>query len=369
MPDPAPGVYGSRIAVRPDGSVNTLWPERMPFFTHAMTGGNTYLLELLRDNRAALGIEASTSTAGFDTQIELTRELLQTATASLEITAMRVLDDRLEIDVRVTNRTGHKLPTGFPSRRMWIHLAVHDPNGAPVFESGAPDADGGIGTDTARLAPGCMAPAKPPAFDSSACYEPHRDRIDDPGQVAIYETVLADTNDDITHILLYANRYLKDNRLPPEGFTLARADAIEPQTRPVGTDGDADFNRDGGEGSGTDTVHYHIPHPGVEGRYRIDARLLFQTIQPAFVYGLSSDTDRVNDFKGLYTSSPPSVEALATASANLDVNLANGGGGNGGGGGCALQRSGGADPLLGLLLAALFCYRLQRRWQHGRNSG
>ena len=369
MPDPAPGAYSTRISVLPDGSVNEIWPERMPFFTHSMVGGNTYLLELLRDYRAALGIEGSTSVDGFNQQISLTRDLLQTATATLAITDVQALNGELEISVRITNHSGHKLPTGFPSRRMWIHLAVTDPSNRLIFASGAPDAAGEISTDTARLAADCMAPVKPPGFDSSACYEPHRDSIDAASQIAIYETALADTNDDITHILLYADHYLKDNRIPPEGFTNNRADVIEPQTRPAGIGNDADFNRDAnGEGSSTDTVHYRVPMTDTNGRYTVDAQLLYQAIQPAFVHGLSSDTARVNTFKTLYRDNPPTIEALATDNASLDVAGSGGSSGGGGGGGCTLHKRTGTDPLIPLAMLVMLCYRQLRRRQEYRHT-
>jgi hypothetical protein len=358
MPDPDPGLYQTRIAIMPSGAVNADWPERRPFFTHSMVGGNAYILELLRDDRAALGIEAGTTVEGFDSQASQTRELLESA-ATLEFTGLGTAEGELAISVRIANRTGHKLPTGFPSRRMWIHLAVHDPSDRLIFESGAADAAGRISTDAMQLAAACLAPSKPPGFDSSACFELHRDTIDDDAQIAIYETVLADTNDDITYILLYAGRYLKDNRLPPAGFTGDRGNDIEPQTLPAGPGDDADFNRDSsGEGSGTDTVHYRIPTAGIEGRYRVTAQLLYQSIQPAFVHGLSSATDRVEAFKTLYRDNPPATETLASASAELDVANGPGNGGGGGGGGCSLNNRSAPDPLLLLLLLALWRRRI-----------
>jgi hypothetical protein len=359
MPDPDPGLYRTRIAVRPDGAVNAMWPERSPFFTHTMAGGNTYLLELLRDNRVPFGIDTSTTVAGFDAQIAATRNLLQTAT-DLAISRTGIVNDTLTVDVRVANRTGHKFPTSFPSRRAWVHLTVRDATGRAIFESGAADANGRISTDAAHLAAGCLAPDKPAGFDSSVCYEPHRDVIDDPAQVAVYEAVLGDTNAAITYILLYADAYLKDNRLPPEGFTTAQAGAIEPQTLPVGTAGDADFNRAGGaEGSGTDTVHYRVALAGTSEPYTVDAELLFQSVRPGFVYGLSSNTTRVNDFKTLYQNQPPTVETLASDSAVAGVPPVVAGGG---GGGCSLGGAGRFDPLWpGLLLAALAGLARRRR--------
>lgn len=43
---------------------------------------------------------------------------------------------RLNVRVRVTSLTGHKFPTGFPSRRAWIRLTVNDSSGNTLFESG-----------------------------------------------------------------------------------------------------------------------------------------------------------------------------------------------------------------------------------------
>ena len=362
MPEPDPGLYSTRISVQPNGTVNENWPVRSPFPTHTLVGGNTYLLELLRDNRVQLGIDASTTVAGFDAQIAVTRNLLQTATADLVINAANIANSELAIDVQITNRTGHKFPSGFPSRRAWIHLTVRDAANQVIFESGAVDANGRITTDAAHLAAGCLAATKPQNFDSSACYEPHRDVIDNASQVAVYEAVLGDTNADITYILLYAEAYLKDNRLPPEGFTTAMANAIEPQTLPVGTGGDSDFNLAGPvEGTGSDTVHYRVPTGGATGPYTVDAELLFQTIRPGFVLGLSSSNARVIDFKAMYRNNPPTAETLASDSRVVTVSVAAPPVASSGGG-CSLGGAGRVDPLLpGLLLAATVFLACRRR--------
>ena len=337
MPDPMPGAYTTRIAVRPNGTVNTQWPERMPFYTHSMVGGNTYILELLRDNRVALGIENSTTVAGFDAKVAETLNLLQNAAADLAVIRFERSGNELFIDVLLTNKTGHKLPTAYPSRRMWLHLTVRDAGNQIVFESGAPAADGHISTDAGRLMADCLARTKPPGFTNVGCFEPHRDVIDAAAQVAIYETVLGDTNDHITHVLLHAASYLKDNRLPPEGFSNTQADLIEPQTKPSGIGNDGDFNvANNQEGSGTDTVHYRVPVNDPNAAYSVDVRLLYQTIQPGFIDGLQSNGSLVNDFKQMVAQSSPSVEVLISGSANLPAIGAVGGGGGGGGGLCSL---------------------------------
>jgi len=84
-------------------------------------------------------------------------------------------------DIAVTNRSGHKLPTSYPSRRVWVHLRVRDDSsGATVFESGGPGADGRIATDSDALAERCFPVDKPADFSNDGCYEPaprpHRQR-------------------------------------------------------------------------------------------------------------------------------------------------------------------------------------------------
>jgi hypothetical protein len=362
MPDPVPGAYSSRIAVRPNGTVNTLWPERMPFYTHSMVGGNTYMLELLRDNRVALGIETSTTVDGFDTKVAETQALLQSA-AELAVSRFERSGDELLIDVLLKNKTGHKLPTAYPSRRMWVHLTVRNSANQIVFESGAPSPDGHISTDAGRLTADCLAREKPPGFTNAGCFEPHRDVIDDAVQVAIYETVLGDTNAHITHVLLHSASYLKDNRLPPEGFTNLQADLIEPQTKPSGVGNDSDFNTaNNQEGSGTDTVHYHVTVNDPGAAYSVEVRLLFQAIQPGFIDGLLSNGELVNEFKQMVVQLAPSVEVLSTSSASLPDSGTNvGGGGGGSGGGCTINANSGVDPVFPLLLTLLGSEYIRRR--------
>ena len=310
MRNPAPGAYATRIALTPSGSVNANWPEREPFYTHGMVGGNTYVLALLKRYRNLLGIDATTSEAGFAEKIAQSQALLQAA-ASLNVTGQLVATDQLNVDVTVMNATGHKLPTAYPSRRVWLHLTVQDGNAAVVFESGAANSMGRLVVDNASLQRECLLIDKPDGFNSNGCFEPHHDVITDPAQVQIYETVLADTNNDITHVLLHAAGLLKDNRLPPVGFTDANAQIIEAQTLPVGVAGDADFNPViAGAGSGSDVVHYRINTAGQSGPYLVTVRLLYQSVRPSFVYGMRSDLGRVNRFKAMYEQVPPVVEVM-----------------------------------------------------------
>src|SRR5690606_21447236 len=111
--------------------------------------------------------------------------------------------------VRVENLAGHKLPTGYPSRRVWIEFTVRNAGGNVVFRSGALEPDGSIlGNDNDR---------------DPRLFEQHHSRISTPEQVQVYESIMAAPDGTVTTGLLTAVDYLKDNRLLPRGFDKAGA--------------------------------------------------------------------------------------------------------------------------------------------------
>ena len=110
--------------------------------------------------------------------------------------------DRLRFEVSVTNMTGHKLPTGYPSRRAWLHVMVRDAAGRTVFESGAVDARGAIaGNDH---------------DEDPLRVEPHYDQIDSAEQVQMYESVMADIAGAVTTGLLRGLR-IRQGQPPAPG--------------------------------------------------------------------------------------------------------------------------------------------------------
>ncbi len=308
MPEPTAG-HQTPISLAPASS-----PDRTPYGQHTLVGGNAHLLEILSEYRTEIGIEGSTSEAGFNEQISLTQNFLDGA-ATVAISTFATVGSNLEFNVEISNNAGHKIPSAYPSRRVWLHMRVKNGADQIIFESGKPDDRGYISTDAERLKADCMAGHKLEGFDSSVCYEPHRDVINDPSQIAIYETVLGDINNEITHILLQSSQYLKDNRIPPAGFTNSKAATIEPQTIPSGVDGDNNFNCVAAlEGCGKDSVSYQVNTEGQAGPYTVEARLLYQATQPGFVDGMHNVGDRVNRFKVMYDEVPPTVELLDAAS-------------------------------------------------------
>lgn len=220
---------------------------------HVFVGGNAFMLRLLNRYRDELGVTALP--AELEATAQATIRQLQQDTADLAIPALTREGTRLSFDIEVKNLAGHKFPTGYPSRRAWLHVRVADASGRVVFESGRMD-------DSGRIAGN--------ANDADAlAYEPHYAEITDAGQVQIYESVLGTPAGDVTTGLLSATRYLKDNRLLPRGFDKATAGAE------IAVYGDAAADDD--FRSGGDRVRYRVPVSG-DAPYRVTAELLYQPI-------------------------------------------------------------------------------------------
>jgi hypothetical protein len=232
---------------------SVLGQPRKGFARHVFVGGNAFMLRMLNRYRHELGVTALPHE--LDASVARTTANLARETATISIDRLEVSDERLAVDVTVRNLTGHKLPTGYPSRRAWLHVIVRDRAGRIVFESGALD-------EGVRIR-GNANDADPSAF------EPHYSEIRQPDQVQIYESIIGDSSGAPTTGLLKGVRYLKDNRLLPRGFDSPSA---EPSIATVGgAVQDADFT------GGSDRVRY-IVSAGGEGPFSVDVELRFQAI-------------------------------------------------------------------------------------------
>lgn len=227
---------------------------RKPLGRHMFLGGNVTMLRAFADDRGWSG--ASPPPAAFEDQAERTRKNLAAA-ATVTLADVRAGAKGLEVDVRVENKTGHKFPTGYPSRRAWLHLKVSGPAGV-VWESGRSDGFGRLVDRGGRV------------LDTKSAFLPHRDVVTSERDVVVYEAVLGDESGRVVHRPLEATRYLKDNRLPPLGASSTHPDG--PITVSYGAERDGDFGS-------ADTVHYVLA--GVSGEVTVEVELLFQSVRPA----------------------------------------------------------------------------------------
>jgi|RhiMethySRZTD1v2_1073278.scaffolds.fasta_scaffold00329_35 hypothetical protein len=220
---------------------------------HTFIGGNFFMLRMLNRFRASLGVTAPAQE--LDASARATLRQLESETAAIEIARASAADGRVDAEVVVRNLTGHKLPTGYPSRRVWIHLTVRDAGGGVVFESGAVDQAGRIAGNDNDADP--------------ARFEPHYDEVRSADQVQIYESIIAGRDGAVTTGLLTATQFVKDSRLLPRGFDKATAEAD------IAVHGEA--ARDTNFTDAGDRVRYSVPVKGT-GPFVVEAELRYQPI-------------------------------------------------------------------------------------------
>ena len=263
---------------------------------HIFVGGNATLLRMLKDHPQELGVAATPQE--LEASAQRSEKLLRQEAADLTIANQHLDGRRLSFDVQVLNKTGHKLPTAYPSRRAWLHVTVRDADGRIVFESGAVRPDGSVvGNDN---------DADPLKF------EPHYSRITRPDQVQIYESIMGDFAGRVTTGLLYGTHYLKDNRILPRGFDKASA---EPRIAVVG-----EARQDSRFTGGSDTVTYDVALPEGSGRVSVSAELLYESIGFRWAHNLEPyQAHEPQRFLGYYSQQSASLSKLvaqATATVN-----------------------------------------------------
>jgi hypothetical protein len=269
--------------------------EREHFSQHHFVGGNVFMLNILQDANPYLNLTASTEKLE-DTKTR-TLNQLQGKSGSLSLTRAGVSGQKFIAELQVENLAGHKFPTGFPSRRLWLHVRVKDSRGKIVFESGRPSSDGRIAGNNADEQPGS--------------YEPHYAIITAADQVQIYETIMEDTDGAITYTLMRAARYRKDNRLLPRGFDKGVASAD------IAVYGLA--AQDESFVGGGDRITYEVPVPKGSGPYMFTAELLYTSVSYNFMQDLKADAGLplVARFAGYYDKADKSPVIVAALQAEV----------------------------------------------------
>jgi len=213
----ASGVYAPQFAGnKPDGMVSTCQdchmrdvtgkgcnesgaPTRDDLALHDMMGGNTFVVDIIQDF--------------YPDEVDVAQLQAAKARAELMLGLAATLDVTPEdfgVTVRVTNETGHKLPSGYPEgRRVWLNVQGLDAADSVVYESAAYD----------------FATAELDVEDpTSKIYEVH------PGFSPGLASALGMPPGPSFHFVLSDTVY-HDNRIPPRGFTNAAFEVI--QSAPV----------------------------------------------------------------------------------------------------------------------------------------
>jgi hypothetical protein len=164
--------------------------ERSNLPQHHFNGGNTWVLRAIR-NLYPDSVTQLTQ-ASVDASIDRAEYMLENA-SDMELTVAGQ-----DLNVRIINQTGHKLPTGYPEgRRMWINVKFRNAQGSVIAERGA------YNTTTAVLT----------AYDTKV-YE---------AKLGVDAAVSALSGVPVGPSFHFAinNLWYKDNRIPPRGFSNA----------------------------------------------------------------------------------------------------------------------------------------------------
>ncbi|HUF78955.1 MAG TPA: hypothetical protein VMR44_08570, partial [Thermoanaerobaculia bacterium] len=343
--DPATGRYRSKIASIQElsnfpATDNTLPGEEIDlevrdgFARHTLVGLNVFLLKMAQQFPDVLGIRTQDpmlGAKGLDPVLLTERAMLEQAandTATVAVTDLRRDGDTLSARVTVTNRAGHKLPTGVGFRRAFLELAVLDSGGGVLWASGRTDGAGVIVDERGEPVAGELwwtadcaerLPVTP--------HQPHYQEISREDQVQIYQELVtspapvadpecghhATPGGQLTTSFLSICGHVKDNRLLPAGF-LSMADRVRiaaalgdgarlgeragvdlaEDAGPNGVGDDPDYVHGGG-----DSLVYRADLSGASGEpVYVRATLYYQAIPPfylqdRFCTAKGADTDRL----------------------------------------------------------------------------
>jgi cytochrome c553 len=289
------GVYAPQFAgSNPDGMVYTCQdchmaaavgrgasegPVRQDLGVHDLTGGNHFVPDLIPQFFPG-EYDAAALVAGKARAVSM----LQRA-ATVEIAETSAGGERA-VTIKVTNETGHKLPSGYPEgRRIWLNLRGYDGGGSLIYESGAYDPATGVLTHDEDLK---IYHIKPGSSTRLAA-------LLDIDAGPSFHFVLNDT-------------IFFDNRIPPRGATLAMLEQI--QSPVVGYDGYQD-------GQYWDDTRYGLPAETAS----VTATLYYQSTSKEYIEFLR-DVNTTNTLgQELYDAWVGQGRAAPVAMATVELEL------------------------------------------------
>jgi len=273
---------------------------RTPFSIHDLVGGNVFMLSLLKENIDELDLKASEDQ--FEATIAETNNMLQQRALDLEIGLYSIDSDSMEIEVILENKSGHKLPSGYPSRQMMIEFLVQSTNGDTLFHSGGFNEEGRINGE------------------ENNDFEPHYDHIYNEDEVQLYEYALGNEEGELTTILTRAYSGIKDNRIPPLGFTTGHLSYDTVQI--IGNAfNDPNFNiSDGVEGSAKDHIYYHVPLGAINDGVIVNVKVHYIAIPRKWLDQLfENEADEIDSFELMYNQ--VDIESLIMKEESLFVSM------------------------------------------------
>lgn len=260
---------------------------RTPFARHQLNGINLFALSMFAQAPRIFGLadyDYQSNQYGEPTRLQMATALasgraLADGAATLDIGAPTQTATNLEFTVTVTNKAGHKFPSGVAFRRAFLEVSVADSAGKTLWASGRTNAVGAMVDSAGQVLATEL---------DAVAFEPHHQTITSEGQVQIYEERVTDSNSQLTTSFLGLETSVKDNRLLPRGWKSGfvptmEGGAVPEGLEPHGLGGDPDYPLNGSAACGCDTVAFQVPLAAVAAHAQVRARLHYQAIPPYYL--------------------------------------------------------------------------------------
>lgn len=262
------------------------------FRRHELLGLNGFLLQMFLKpvntnlNNEVLGVRLPDYMSGLSTDLQAASDNVvrqaRTITATVAITRWYIQGNKLIAEVTVTNKAGHRFPSGVGFRRAFLDFEA-TVEGKPFFASGATNSTGEIVDFNGQVLP-------TESF-AGGKYQPHFSQnypITSSSQVQIYEELVQNADHQFTTSFTRRDDPVKDNRLLPAGWSLRGPAGLtipEPflhDTQPVGQ---ALKDPVYLAGKGQSIVRYEIPLPAGANPSSVHATvtLYSQSLPPYFL--------------------------------------------------------------------------------------
>ncbi len=273
--------------------------DKVKFKRHRLQGLNVFIAEMFNQFNDVLGVRKDDYMSGSKTDLaDAISYFVQQAkerTAQLEITGFKAADGVVEAEVTVTNKTGHKLPSGVGFRRLFIEFLVLNNNGGRedlIWHSGRTNSVGVI-VDGDDKVLDTEFHKQVDINGDLLDYQPHWETITSQNQVQIYQELTKNAKGEFTFSFIHRDTDVKDNRLLAKGWTPKGPDPSVPKafieaTYPAGRakdDPEYRANPTTGSALGIDKVVYRVVLPaGIDpANVSVQATLYSQSFSPSFL--------------------------------------------------------------------------------------
>lgn len=283
--------YASVGNQRPNDEIHV--QPRSGFKRHEMVGLNVFLLEMFDQFPYILGVskEDYMTSAKNGNALALENMIRQARYQTVDIAVDAIaLKDSMQISVAVTNKVGHRFPSGVAFRRAFLEVLVIDStdHNKPVviWGSGRTNGAGVIVDEHSK-------PLKTEFLPNKNTYQKHHQVIRRQDQVQIYEELNLDVYGNFSTSFIHRNKSIKDNRLLPHGWrsssnfagTGAVIEEFMEATDPEGIGEDKDY-QDAIDFAGTDNLKYivAIPEGANPSKMAVKVTMYYQAIPPFWLH-------------------------------------------------------------------------------------